>query len=244
MPKDKQNGSIANDNISIKPEIIMDDSKMILSDIGYYLAYIRQEIRLILIDDDLHYSEPMDKKKIYPAFTYTQFLYILLRLYDKVYSVRYELLCIDDYHPPISPTNNKPMHNLYKYSIPKVEMAYDVYYRLCVSYGYICGVEPFYTMTGIDEATTRDWLSCGRSNLVNTMLKNAKSATINRFDNSSVPILNLAAANYRYRLNTESDAAKEEEMISDSLPDLLALPSAKKPGNLSLIDGQSAKSKI
>lgn len=229
MPKAKTNGSMANDYTPSKPDIVMDDTKMILSNMDYYLSYIRQEIRQILIDDDLHYSEPMDKRKVYPAFTYIQFQYLLLRLYDRVYSVRYELLCIDGYNPPLSPNDGKPMHNLYKYSIPKVEMAYNIYHRLCVSYGYICSVEPFYSMVGIDEATTMAWLSDGRSNLVNLMIKNARNATITGFDNSHVPLLKLASANYRYRLNTESAEDKERDMIADNLPDLLALPSAKKP---------------
>jgi len=231
MPKSKPNGSM--DNTPTIVEADDTDSHILLQSMDRYLAYIRQQIRQILIDDEMEYCEPMDKKKVYPAFTYTQFQYILLRLFDRVYSVRYDLLCKDGYTPnmamPNAYTNN--ISKYYNYDMVKVKKAYTVYLMLCKYYGYVPSVEPFLDMTGIDDKSLKEWLSNGQSDILNVMLKNAKNATITRFDNSSVPILNLASANYRYKLNTESAEDKERDMIADSLPDLLALPSAKKTEN-------------
>ena len=204
------------------------DCHILLADSSRYLAYIRQEIRQILIDDDLHYSEPMDKKKVYPAFTYIQFQYILGRVYDRVYSVRYELLCKDGYIPCKALPYGSD-YKLYDYDVKKVEKAYNVYLKLCQYYGYICSIEPFSLMVGIDDTVFKEWLSQGRTDLINTMLKNARNATISSFDNSNVPILKLASANYRYKLNSEASEDQEQAMITDHLPDLLALPKTERP---------------
>lgn len=205
------------DNIKIETDqapihgTVENSNENILNNIENYLQYIRQEIQNILVDDNIKYSDPMEKKKIYPDFTYTQFLYLLSRLYDRVFSVNTELLC-DNYI-------NKYNKN---YNIHKVELCYEVYYRLCLYYGYNCTMEPFFTMTGMDDKTVREWLRLGRSSLLNTMLKNAKNSTVARFENSRNPLLSLAAANYKYRLNEPTQERQQDAQI-EALPDLLAL---------------------
>lgn len=199
-------GTVENSNINI------------LNNIDNYLQYIRDEIKKIIIDDDLKYSDPMDKKKIYPAFSYTQFLYLLSRLYDRVFSVNLELLCDYNY------INNINTHN---YNVDKVRLCYEVYSRLCQYYGYNCTMEPFYTMSGIDEGTFKEWLSCGKTDLYNIMLKNAKNATIARFENSRNPLLSLASANYKYNINTPTNERTDAAAV-DVLPDLLQLTKDQK----------------
>ena len=196
-----------------KIEVVEDSNESILSSIENYLAYIRQTIKQIIIDDELQYSEPMDTKKIYPAFTYTQFLYLLSRVNDRVYSINKELLY-----------NN---NNIYVYDVLKVKKAYSVYSKLCQYYGFTCAVEPFYSMTGIEKNTLVEWLSCGRSDLYKTMQENAKNTVISRFENSPVPLLQLAAANHKYRL-AEPVKERTEAAAVDVLPDLLALSDTKK----------------
>jgi len=196
-------------------EVVQDDTKSILTNIDLYLQYIRQELKQIIIDDDLHYSEPMEKKKTYPDFTYIQFCYLLGRLNDRVFSVNTELLFDDNY--------------IYKrvYSIPKVELCYKVYSRLCGYYGFICSVEQFEVMTGIDEGTLKEWLSCGKSDLFNFMLKNAKNNVVSSFENSKVPLLKLASANYKYKLQTPLEE-REQQTSVEVLPDLLTIAQDKK----------------
>ena len=212
----------ANKDQDKNPEIItgtVENSNInILNNIDNYLQYIRDEIKKIIIDDGLKYSDPMDKKKIYPAFSYTQFLYLLSRLYDRVFSVNLELLCDYNY------INNINTHN---YNVDKVRLCYEVYLRLCQYYGYNCTMEPFYTMSGIDEGTLKEWLSCGKTDLFNIMLKNAKNATIARFENSRNPLLSLASANYKYNINTPSNDRQEAAAV-DVLPDLLQLTKNQK----------------
>ena len=198
-------------------EVVQDYNIKILDNIELYLQYIRETIKQIIVDDDLKYSEPMDKKKVYPDFTYTQFLYLLSRVYDRVYSVNTALL-YDSY-------NNKYSK---LYNIRKVELCYEVYYRLCGYYGFICSAEGFYILSGIDINTLQDWLSSGRSNLLDIMRKNSKNGTVARFENSSVPLLNLAAANYKYNLNAEHQADRDSGQVLEALPDLLALPDDTK----------------
>lgn len=210
-----------------KPEIlkgsidpIQNSNDLILNNIGAYLEFLRAEIKQIILDDDLKYSDPMEKKKIYPDFTYTQFLYLLSRLYDRVFSVNTALLYEYYYN-----NYNK------QYDVNKVKLCYEVYYRLCVYYGYNCTVEPFLTMIGIDYETLQEWLSSGRSNLLTLMLKNAKNNTIARFENSPVPILRLAAGNYKYNLDKPIQEHTQAGVI-ESLPDLLALTDTQeKPQN-------------
>lgn len=207
-----------NDQENKKPEpvIIENSNENILSNIDAYLQYIRENINQIIQDDGLQYSDPMDKKKIYPAFTYTQFLYLLSRLFDRVYSVNTELL-YDVY-------NNK-YNKLY--NMEKVKLCYEVYYRLCCYYGFVCSNEGFYILSGIDVNTLQEWLSSGRSNLLNIMQKNAKNSTIARFENSPAPLLNLAAANYKYNIN-QHETTREGAPVLETLPDLLALPKDQK----------------
>lgn len=190
----------------------------ILSNIGAYLEYIRGKIQEIIKSDGLKYSDPMEKKKIYPDFTYTQFLYLLSRLYDNVYSVNLELLC----KPCIYNNYNKPF-----YDPLKVKKAYEVYFRLCQYYGFNCTVDPFYKLVGISENTFREWLSSGYCDIYKTMLENAKSGTISRFENSPVPLLRLASANYKYNLDKPIQEHTQGAVV-DVLPDLLALSDNKK----------------
>ena len=207
-----------NDHNNKKPEpvIIENSNENILSNMDAYLQYIRENINQIIQDEGLQYSEPMDKKKIYPAFTYTQFLYLLSRVFDRVYSVNTELL--------YNAYNNKYNKS---YNVDKVKLCYDVYYRLCGYYGFICSAEGFYILSGIDVNTLQDWLSSGKSNLLNIMRKNAKNSTIARFENSPTPLLNLAAANYKYNIN-QHETAHEGAPVLEVLPDLLALPQDQK----------------
>ena len=195
---------------------VENSNDILLNDIGAYLEYIRETIKKIIADEGLQYAEPMDKKKIYPAFTYTQFLYLLSRLYDRVYSINTELL--------YNAYNNK--YNKI-YNVDKVKLCYEVYYRLCAYYGFICSAEGFYILSGIDVNTLQEWLSSGRSNLLNVMRKNAKNSTIARFENSPAPLLNLAAANYKYNIN-QHETTHEGAPVLEALPDLLALPKDQK----------------
>lgn len=222
---------IVNKNIpdTDKPEVIKgsidpveNSNEYILNNIAAYLEFLRAEIKQIILDDNLKYSDPMEKKKIYPDFTYTQFLYLLSRLYDRVYSVNLELLC----KPCIYNNYNKPF-----YDPDKVKTAYDVYLRLCNYYGYNCSTDPFYKMVGIEEHTIREWLSSGYSPLYKIMQENAKNDTVSRFENSPVPILRLAAGNYKYNLDKPVQEHTAQGVI-ESLPDLLALTDTQeKPQN-------------
>ena len=203
------------ENINPDPVIVENANTNILNNTEYYLQYIRDNINQIIQDDNLQYSDPMDKKKIYPAFTYTQFLYLLSRLYDRVYSVNLELL-YDVY-------NNK--YNKI-YNPVKVEKAYNIYFKLCQYYGYTCSMEPFQYMTGVDLDTLNKWLTSGRSVLLNIMRKNAKNSTISGFENSNTPLLRLAAANYKYNLNNY-EKERESGAVLESLPDLLQISQQK-----------------
>jgi hypothetical protein len=82
-------------------------------------------------------------------------------------------------------------------------------------------------MTGIDDGTLKEWLSSGRSNLVNIMLKNAKNSVVSSFENSKLPLLRLAAGNYKYQLDKP---LQEREAVAavEVLPDLLAIAEDKK----------------
>jgi hypothetical protein len=59
------------------------------------------------------------------------------------------------------------------------------------------------------------------------MQDNAKNTVISRFENSPVPLLQLAAANHKYRL-AEPVQERTEAAAVDVLPDLLALSDAQK----------------
>lgn len=198
-------------------EVIVENSNTsILNSIENYLQYIRENLNQIIQDEGLQYSDPMDKKKIYPAFTYTQFLYLLSRLYDRIYSINTELL-YDIYY-------NK--HNK-SYNINKVKLCYQVYYKLCGYYGFVPSCEGFYILSGIPDTTFKEWLSSGFSDLFNIMRKNAQNSTLARFENSPAPLLQLAAANYKYNIN-QHENLRESGAVLESLPDLLALPQDQK----------------
>lgn len=199
-------------------EVVQDYNIKVLEDIELYLQYIRDTIKQIIVDDGLKYSEPMDKKKVYPDFTYTQFLYLLSRVFDRVYDINTALL-YDSYNNKYSKV----------YNIHKVELCYEIYHRLCGYYGFICSAEGFYILSGIDVNTLQEWLSSGRSNLLDIMRKNSKNSTVARFENSSVPLLNLAAANYKYNLNVEHLNEREGGQVLEALPDLLAIEHASQP---------------
>lgn len=202
-----------------KPEnttgTIENSNDYILHNIGAYLEYIRETIREIIQNEGLQYAEPMDKKKIYPAFNYIQFQYLLSRVYDLVFAVNLELL-----HPP----NYNKYNKLYDHN--KVKLCYIVYQKLCAYYGFICSVEGFYIFSGIEERTLKEWLSSGINDLFKIMSQNAKNTVISNFENSPVPLLKLAAGNYKYKLN-EAQTDNTPAGIIDTLPDLLALPETK-----------------
>jgi hypothetical protein len=86
-------------------------------------------------------------------------------------------------------------------------------------------------MVGIEEHTLREWLSSGYSPLFKIMQENAKKDTVARFENSTVPLLNLAAANYKYNIN-QHENTHEGAPVLEVLPDLLALPGAEKPPSI------------
>ena len=220
MTKTKKNiDNIANtETLKGSIETVNNSNDYILNNIGAYLEYIRETIREIIKNEGLQYSEPMDKKKIYPAFTYTQFQYLLSRVYDLVFAVNLELLC----KPCIYNNYNKPF-----YDPNKVKLCYTVYQKLCAYYGFICSVEGFYIFSGISERTLKEWLSSGYCDIYKTASENAKNAVVSRFENSSVPLLNLAAGNYKYKLDKPADDHTPAGII-ETLPDLLSLTDAQK----------------
>lgn len=219
MTKNKKNQDNT-ETIKGTIDTVNNSNDYILNNIGAYLEYIRETIRGIIQNEGLQYSEPMDKKKIYPAFTYIQFQYLLSRVYDLVFAVNLELL-----HPP----NYNNYNKLYDHN--KVKLCYTVYQKLCAYYGFICSVEGFYIFSGIEERTLKEWLSSGVNDLFKIMSENAKNTVISNFENSPVPLLKLAAGNYKYKLNNPVDDHTPAGII-DSLPDLLALTDTQeKPQN-------------
>lgn len=207
-------------------DIVVENSNdNILSSIDNYLLYIRQNIRDILNFDGLMYSEPMDIKKIYPAFTYKQFIYILNRLYDRVYSQNLELLQEPPYIKPL--LNDIYNNSKIRYNIPKVELAYKVYFRLCSFYGFVCCWEPFLSLTGIAQETLESWLSSGRSAILKVARENNKNSVITDFENSAAPLLRMASANYKHGLTTPLQE-REAQAAVEVLPDLLTIAQDKK----------------
>ena len=191
---------------------VVNSNDNILNNTANYLQYLRDNIKRIIVLDGLKYSEPRDNKKEYPDFTYTQFLYLLSRLNDEVYKVNTELL-YNNY--------NK------RYNPDKVKLCYEVYSRLCFYYGFNCSPDGFYFLTGLSDHTLKEWLSSGFCDVFKDMLENGKKSTIARFENSTVPILNLAAGNYKYKLNTPLEDRQEAAAV-DVLPDLTALTQRKQ----------------
>jgi len=220
-PKQEQTKSISENPV----QVVENSNVNILNNIDNYLQYIRENIRDILVFDNLQYSEPMDVKKLYPAFTYKQFIYILNRLYDRVYSQNLELLQEPPYIKPC--IYNIKNNSKIRYNIPKVELAYTVYYRLCNYYGFVCCWEPFLSLTGIAQETFESWLSSGRSEVLKIARENNKNSVITDFENSSAPLLRVVSANYKHGLTTPIQE-REAQAAVDVLPDLKALAERKK----------------
>ena len=197
---------------------VVNSNDYILTHKAAYLQYIRDAIKHIIAEDELQYCEPMDKKKIYPAFNYIQFHYLLGRVHDEVYCKNLELLC----KPQIYNNYNKPV-----YDPEKVKLCYEIYCSLCSYYGFICSVEGFYIITGISENTFKEWLISGYCDIIKKAYENSRNATVSSFENSTVPLLKLAGANYKYKLQTPLEE-REQQAAVDVLPDLLAIEQDKK----------------
>lgn len=81
--------------------------------------------------------------------------------------------------------------------------------------------------SGIDRETLLEWLSSGKSVLYKKAIENSKNTVLSGFENSQVPILRLAAGNYKYKLNTPIQEHQEAAAV-DVLPDLLAISGTKE----------------
>lgn len=194
---------------------VVNSNDNILSNEQEYFIYILDNVKRICSDYGIKYAGIVDSRKSHPDFTYNQFLFILAELKTRVYSVNRELLC-DNYINIYNPN----------YNHSKVELAYSIYNKLCKYYGFNCTDTPFYDMTGIDEARLYEWLSSGTSDLLKTIKENAKNNVLTEFENSSIPILKLASANYKHGLTTPQQE-KEVQAAVDVLPDLQALTQRK-----------------
>lgn len=194
---------------------VVNSNDNILSNEQEYFIYILDNVKRICSDYGIKYAGIVDSRKSHPDFTYNQFLFILAELKTRVYSVNRELLC-DNYINIYNPN----------YNHSKVELAYSIYNKLCKYYGFNCTDTPFYDMTGIDEARLYEWLSSGTSDLLKTIKENAKNNVLTEFENSSIPILKLASANYKHGLTTPQQE-KEIQAAVDVLPDLQALTQRK-----------------
>jgi len=195
--------------------VIVDSNENILQDQQKYLLYIIEHINRILKDYNIQYAEVVDSRKSHPAFTYNQFIFILSELYTRVYAVNKPLLF------------KQGFHNIYTnsgsyYDIHKVELAYNIYFKLCFMYGFNCTDVQFYTMTGVSEEILNDWLSVGKSDLLKRIKENAKNGVLSEFENGKIPILKLASANYKHGLTTPIQE-RETSASVEMLPDLLAI---------------------
>jgi hypothetical protein len=195
---------------------VVNSNDNILSNEQEYFLYILDNVKRICSDYGIKYAGIVDSRKSHPDFTYNQFLFILAELKTRVYSVNRELLC-DNYINIYNPN----------YNHSKVELAYSIYNKLCKYYGFNCTDTPFYDMTGIEEARLYEWLSSGTSDLLKTIKENAKNNVLTEFENSSIPILKLASANYKHGLTTPQQE-KEVQAAVDVLPDLQALTQRKR----------------
>lgn len=196
--------------------VIVDSNENILNNEQEYFIYILENVKQIIKDYGLKYSDVVDSRKNHPDFTYNQFLFILAELKTRVFSVNHELLC-DNYISLYNPN----------YNVSKVELAYRIYNKLCKYYGFNCTDTPFYEMTGIEEARLYEWLSRGSSDLLKKIKENAKNNVLSEFENGKIPILKLASANYKHGLTTpiqEREASASVEM----LPDLLSITDQEK----------------
>ena len=195
---------------------VVDSNENILNSEQNYFMYILDNIKQIIRDYGLKYSETVDSRKSHPDFTYNQFLFLLAELQTRVFAVNTDLLS-DGYINIYTP----------RYNVQKVEKAYNIYNKLCKYYGFNCTDTPFYEMTGLNEPILQEWLSCGRSQLLKKIKENAKNNVLSEFENGKIPILKLASANYKHGLTTPLQE-RETDSIADSLPDLLAIPACKK----------------
>ena len=194
---------------------VVNSNDNILSNEQEYFLYILDNVKRICSDYGIKYAGIVDSRKSHPDFTYNQYLFILAELKTRVYSVNRELLC-DNYINIYNPN----------YNHSKVELAYSIYNKLCKYYGFNCTDTPFYDMTGIEESRLYEWLSSGTSCLLKTIKENAKNNVLTEFENSSIPILKLASANYKHGLTTPQQE-KEVQAAVDVLPDLQALTQRK-----------------
>lgn len=191
--------------------VIVDSNENILNNEQEYFIYILENVKQIIKDYGLKYSDVVDSRKDHPDFTYNQFLFILAELKTRVFSVNHELLC-DNYISLYNPN----------YNVNKVELAYRIYNKLCKYYGFNCTDTPFYEMTGIEEARLYEWLSRGSSDLLKKIKENAKNNVLSEFENGKIPILKLASANYKHGLTTPIQE-RETSASVEMLPDLLAI---------------------
>lgn len=215
MPKTNR-GKPKKENPETITGTVENSNNILLSNEQEYFIYILDNVKRICSDYGIKYAGVVDSRKDHPDFTYNQFLFILAELKTRVYSVNRELLC-DNYINIYNPNYN---HN-------KVELAYSIYNKLCKYYGFNCTDTPFYDMTGIEEARLYEWLSSGTSDLLKTIKENAKNNVLTEFENSSIPILKLASANYKHGLTTPLQE-REVQAAVDVLPDLKALTDRKK----------------
>ena len=186
-------------------EVVENANTELLQDQERYFFYIWDNVEQIIQDYNLQYTEIMDNKKSYPAFTKKQFVMILKTLYIRVYKPNKELLYNNYY-------NNK-----YVYDVHKVELCYTVFNSLCLFYSITPNIELFCFFSGIDKNTLQEWLNSGKSKIL--MQIYAETDAIDGFSmlNSENSLLR-----FYYRNNREID--KTEEGSAGILPDLQALP--------------------
>ena len=196
--------------------VIVDSNENILNNEQEYFIYILENVKQIIKDYGLKYSDVVDSRKDHPDFTYNQFLFILAELKTRVFSVNKELLS-DNYINLYNPN----------YNVSKVELAYRIYNKLCKYYGFNCTDTPFYEMTGIEEARLYEWLSHGTSDLLKKIKENAKNNVLSEFENGKIPILKLASANYKHGLTTPIQE-RETTASVEMLPDLLSITDHSK----------------
>lgn len=196
---------------------IENTTQNLLNNEQYYFSFILETIQQIIKDYGLKYSGIVDSRKEHPDFTYNQFLFLLAEIKTRVYDTDLELLH-DNYINKYNPN----------YSIPKVEKAYNIYNKLCKYYGFNCTESPFLDMIGLDDMTIKNWLNSGRSDLLKRLKENATKGVLSQFENSQVPLLQLAVANHKRGLSQTLTEHDEHNTIKQ-LPDLLGLSQDKKP---------------
>lgn len=213
-------GKESKDNNTPIIGVIEDSNENILQDQQKYLMYIIGHIERILKDYNIQYAEVVDSRKSHPAFTYNQFIFILSELYTRVFAVNKPLLFKQGFHNIYSNSGSY-------YDIPKVELAYNIYFKICFMYGFNCTDVQFYTMTGVSEEVLYNWLSDGKSDLLKRIKENAKNGVLSEFENGKIPILKLASANYKHGLTTPIQE-REASASVEKLPDLLSITDQEK----------------